>query len=147
MQKRCPNCFSELGVRAKKCSECSFVLSEVNNNGFLPVGTILNDRYYIGKIFKIEPVSVVYSAYDTKNNVKVLVREFTAESFLNGEFKPTIPCDRLIDRFLSYSKSLASVSLCKLFPRTIELFVSQNNAYALASLPQNVSVYSRYLSL
>lgn len=133
MQKRCPNCFSELGVRAKKCSECSFVLSEVNNNGFLPVGTILNDRYYIGKIFKIEPVSVVYSAYDTKNNVKVLVREFTAESFLNGEFKPTIPCDRLIDRFLSYSKSLASVSLCKLFPRTIELFVSQNNAYAVYS--------------
>ncbi len=133
MQKRCPNCFNELGTRAKKCPKCSLVLSEANNNGFLPVGTILNDRYYIGKIFKIEPVSVVYLAYDAKNNVKVLIREFTAECFLNGEFKPTIPRERLIDRFLSYSKSIATLNLCKIFPRTIELFVWQNNAYAVYS--------------
>lgn len=140
LQKRCPNCFNELGARAKKCSSCGEVLSEVKNDGFLPVGTIVNDRYYIGKIYKKETAFVVYSAYDTKNDVKVLIREFSGEAFLNGDFKPTIPKPRLVDRFLNYSRSLASVSLCKLFPRTAELFVWHDNAYTVYSFFEGESL-------
>lgn len=131
MQKRCPICFNELGTRAKKCSACGQILAEIHNDGFLSVGTLVNERYYIGKIFKKEPVSTVYLAYDIKTDSKVLLREFTGESFLNGEFKQTALRERLVDRFINYSKSLATVSLCKLFPRTVELFLWRDNAYTV----------------
>ncbi len=108
-----------LKPQAKKCPKCGLLLSSVNKENEL-VGTYLNDRYFIGSLFKKESATNVYLGYDEQREQTVLIRVFTAEMFCGKEDSDAR--QRLIERFVSYGKSMAAFSLCNLLPRTIDVF-------------------------
>lgn len=129
MQNRCPNCMEEIKPQ-EKCPHCGYLIASEQQNGALPVGTLLSDRYYIGRVVTADTVSVVYMGYDTGRNARVFVRESvgTAESKEENAGEPAAE-DPLTERFIQYGRSLASVSLCPLIPRTVDIFEEANRGY------------------
>ena len=129
MQNRCPNCMEEIEPQ-EKCPHCGYLIASEQQNGALPVGTLLSDRYYIGRVVTADTVSVVYMGYDTGRNARVFVRESvgTAESKEENAGEPAAE-DPLTERFIQYGRSLASVSLCPLIPRTVDIFEEANRGY------------------
>lgn len=131
MHKRCANCFEILSPRAKKCSACGVLLSSVKNQDDIAAGTILANRYYVGRVYKEEPASIVYFGFDEKTESKVFIRKFLLEKicFSNMSKSGFSSRDRILERFLNYGKSMANLSICRLMPRTVDVFIENDNAY------------------
>lgn len=124
MQKRCPNCMLPMG--RKRTCECGYNKVDENPLAGSLTGSVLNGRYTVGNIYNNATDSTVYVAFDEQFNNKVFIRQFTAEGmYENTPFEREI----IVQRFINYQKTLAGVSLCKILPRTVELFVNDEKAY------------------
>lgn len=119
MEKRCFNCMEPL--KEDVCPQCGYK-SEQNKEE-----TVIKDRYFLGNVFSKSLDSTVYIAYDKELNKKVLVRKFTGESL--KELSKNRSHAELAQRFLSYAKTTATVSLCDILPRTVDTFAEQDTAY------------------
>ena len=74
----CYNCFQERETQVGPCPYCGFDLAE-NERKFpvaLRAGTVLNDRYIIGRVLGQGGFGITYLALDTQLNAKVAIKEF-----------------------------------------------------------------------
>ena len=74
----CYNCFQERETQVGPCPYCGFDLAE-NEKKFpvaLRAGTVLNDRYIIGRVLGQGGFGITYLALDTQLNAKVAIKEF-----------------------------------------------------------------------
>ena len=74
----CYNCFQEKPEGEGPCPYCGFDLEE-NEKKFpvaLRAGTVLNDRYIIGRVLGQGGFGITYLALDTQLNAKVAIKEF-----------------------------------------------------------------------
>ena len=136
MQKRCFVCMEPI-KESFPCPHCGFDGNLTDSIGELKAGTLLKDRYYIGKIFSKNSSSTVYIGYDEELKTKVFVRRFTGEK-LRG--CTTLGKEELIERFLSYSKSLATVNLCSILPRTVDIFELDSAGYCVTEFFEGESL-------
>ena len=136
MQKRCFVCMEPI-KESFPCPHCGFDGNLTDSIGELKAGTLLKDRYYIGKIFSKNSCSTVYIGYDAELKTRVFVRRFTGEK-LRG--CTTLGKEDLIERFLSYSKSLATVNLCSILPRTVDIFELDSAGYCVTEFFEGESL-------
>ncbi|MGN1417573.1 MAG: protein kinase, partial [Oscillospiraceae bacterium] len=74
-RKLCGNCFSP--KKGKTCSICGFTEEDTASEyDALSVGTVLNDRYVIGRLLGRGGFGITYLAYDQKDNRAVAVKEY-----------------------------------------------------------------------
>ena len=77
-QNLCYNCFQERGSLEGPCPHCGFDLAE--NEKKYPValraGTVLNDRYIVGRVLGQGGFGITYLAWDTQLDAKVAIKEF-----------------------------------------------------------------------
>ena len=74
----CYNCFQAREVLEGPCPYCGFDLAE-NERKFpvaLRAGTVLNDRYIVGRVLGQGGFGITYLALDTQLNAKVAIKEF-----------------------------------------------------------------------
>ena len=77
-QHLCYNCFQEKSDADGPCPYCGFDLAE-NEKKFpvaLRAGTVLNDRYIVGRVLGQGGFGITYLALDTQLNAKVAIKEF-----------------------------------------------------------------------
>ena len=74
----CYNCFQERDSLSGPCPHCGFDLTE--NEKKYPValraGTVLNDRYIVGRVLGQGGFGITYLAWDTQLEAKVAIKEF-----------------------------------------------------------------------
>ncbi len=74
----CYNCFQERDSLDGPCPHCGFDLAE--NEKKYPValraGTVLNDRYIVGRVLGQGGFGITYLAWDTQLEAKVAIKEF-----------------------------------------------------------------------
>ena len=74
----CYNCFQERDSLDGPCPRCGFDLAE--NEKKYPValraGTVLNDRYIVGRVLGQGGFGITYLAWDTQLEAKVAIKEF-----------------------------------------------------------------------
>ena len=77
-QNLCYNCFQERDGLSGPCPYCGFDLTE--NEKKYPValraGTVLNDRYIVGRVLGQGGFGITYLAWDTQLEAKVAIKEF-----------------------------------------------------------------------
>ncbi len=74
----CYNCFQARETKEGPCPYCGFDLAE-NERKFpvaLRAGTVLNDRYIVGRVLGQGGFGITYLALDTQLNAKVAIKEF-----------------------------------------------------------------------
>ncbi len=89
-KKYCYNCMNETNENGK-CSYCSFDLNEyeIQPHQLIP-GTILNERYVVGKVLGEGGFGITYVGLDETLGLKVAIKEFYMTGFVNRN--NTISC-------------------------------------------------------
>lgn len=72
----CIFCFSELKEGASTCECCQKSQEDIVPSMFLPVGTVLQEKYHIGRVLGHNEFIVTYAAYDVSADRKVVAKEF-----------------------------------------------------------------------
>jgi len=72
----CLGCMREIDDSLSRCPNCGFSLHDPHPKDALPLKTVLNDRYVIGKPVKIDGEGISYIAYDANLNQPAMVREY-----------------------------------------------------------------------
>ena len=82
MNKRCLGCMEQYSDEFNICPHCGFVVGTVSEEPIhMDPGTILHDRYIVGKVLGFGGFGVTYIAWDGKLEQKVAIKEY-----LPGEF-------------------------------------------------------------
>ncbi len=75
----CPGCMHELTdeeYNSGKCPHCDYEREKEDREQALPVLTILNGKYLIGKILEKDSTSITYQAYDLNLEIKIQITEY-----------------------------------------------------------------------
>lgn len=135
----CMSCMKEKNGESV-CPHCGFDDASKNPPYFLPIGTLLQDRYLIGRMESQNGEGVTYCAFDVTLKAKVMVREFFPQSLVErDEDGVTVRVqmnanvlfrDSMLE-FLAYSRSLARFrDLSGVLP-VYDIFEDNGTAYTV----------------
>ena len=133
----CMGCMSEKGSESI-CTHCGYDSAAQNPVGYMPVRTVLDNRYIIGKVIDSNGEGATYLAWDQSNETSVRVREFYPDKLASRasdgvSVEVSTDNDQLfgtyIDEFLDLARGLADCQdLPNLLPVT-DIFESNGTAY------------------
>lgn len=138
----CPNCFGDKynpsqGV-CPVCGYSAFNDEHVTDRGLAP-GTVLNNRYVIGRVLGSGGFGITYKAYDFKTNAVCCVKEYAPQDFcirkpgtntlvlLSKDFEP--PYTRGMRRFMDEAEILARLSGVPTVVHVTDGFRENDTAY------------------
>ena len=139
--QRCPNCM-ELKNGDGKCPVCGHFITTSNVDSL--TGKTLNGRFLLGRLFKQAKDFKYYIGWDNNTQSKVTVCCFSGERFEGVADKSggTFTKAAAVDRFLSYSRSMASCGFCSLLPRMVDVFYEDGMGYAVTVYIEGQSLKS-----
>ena len=111
--KRCEKCFGEYdeSIAAGVCPFCGYIQGEQQDDPrYLPIGSILHDRYIIGGVVGAGGFGITYKAWDNKYNICKAIKEYFQQGVVNR-----IPGDT--DVFVAAPKRQAEFEYGKAFTR------------------------------
>lgn len=76
----CMGCMREIG-EAKHCPYCGFNSESVQMSPYLPVRTVISNRYLVGKLLEYNGEGATYIGWDLTEKKAVKIREFIPDSF------------------------------------------------------------------
>ncbi len=112
----CPNCMANTGHAYDVCPVCGGSMNVVNEPHQLPVNSILNGRYIIGRTLGAGGFGITYVGYDLKLNSKVAIKEYYMSGGVSRTRSLTVvptdktneaPFNKGKERFLDEAKVLA----------------------------------------
>ncbi len=77
----CMNCFQTL-TSGSICEKCGFDNDTIQDMMYIPLRTILNNRYVVGNNISVECDSISYIGYDTESGQTVTIRELYLQNIL-----------------------------------------------------------------
>ena len=82
--RRCYGCFELIDDGTATCRFCGYNgNSYPTNPQYLAPGTLLSNRYTIGKVINTDSENISYIAWDNASNSKVLIREFFPSDYVD----------------------------------------------------------------
>jgi hypothetical protein len=138
----CPNCCRESGDGAGFCAVCGTDAADIKNEEFcIPSGSVLLDRYFVGKVIGQGGFGITYLGYDIKFQTKIALKEYFPHGYafrelhkekhtvysLSGE--KTEFYNRGIEKFIAEAKRLAQFSGAPGIVNVRDYFSENNTAY------------------
>lgn len=108
LENLCPGC---MGVKGdgEVCEKCGFD-GTANGSEFLQIKTILEDRYFVGKVLSQNGEGVTYIGYDTELDAVVHIREFFPEGLCEREGDSVYTTEEYADSFADYKAEFLSLA-------------------------------------
>lgn len=112
----CPGCMAKAAPVDGKCPVCGCDVNTQNALHQLPVNTILNGRYIVGRVLGAGGFGITYIGYDLKLDGKVAIKEYYPSGAANRSMSLTVlpttevkgnPFEIGKDRFLKEAKTLS----------------------------------------
>ena len=76
----CMSCMKEIG-EAKKCPHCGYYADSTQISPYLPVRTLIANRYLVGKMLEYNGEGATYMGWDITEKKAIKIREFIPDSF------------------------------------------------------------------
>ena len=76
----CMSCMKEIGEK-KQCPYCGYHADSTQISPYLPVRTVISNRYLVGKILEYNGEGATYIGWDLTEKKAVKIREFIPDSF------------------------------------------------------------------
>lgn len=128
---------------AEACRICGYRVGAPHLPSYLEPGTMLNDRYIVGKLRSYNGESACYIAFDTITETKVTVREYMPDTLCEREKNsPVIKVDprympqykTFLSEFVELNKTLSKMRTLNHVNAAIDMFGDNNTAYAVFAL-------------
>ena len=140
MEKRCVSCFGLYDSEYEMCPYCGYyegdTPDEINQ---LPIGTILNNRYIVGRVLGFGGFGITYKVWDKKLSTVCAVKEFFPSSFVNRNpntneiiifsEKRKAEFDFGLSRFLDEAQNMAKFNTHENIVNVYEYFEENKTAY------------------
>lgn len=117
IEKLCFGCMREKPDFSPECPYCKFDSNSENPEDALPVKTLLQNRYHIGRVLNENGEGFTYIAYDEKSKTPVRIREFFPRGIaerINALVKPYqeygFDFDKARQEFSSLARSLSHMN-------------------------------------
>lgn len=137
---RCKSCFCEYDEDFGVCPKCGYyegTETEIINQ--LPIGTVLNNRYVIGKVLGFGGFGITYKAWDNKLASALAIKEYFPSGFVNRNpstnevivfsGKRKVEYEYGLSRFLDEARNMAKFSDNNNIVNAYEYFEANNTAY------------------
>jgi serine/threonine-protein kinase len=131
------------------CPKCGYDRNSANLPAYLAAGTILNDRYIVGKLLHHNGESADYIAYDKTLACKILIKEYMPENLcvrdknrlqLNAHHNHKVQYKALMDEFNELNRSVARMrTISHIIPVT-DIFSANNTTYAVFEYIEGMSL-------
>lgn len=145
----CMNCFENIGDE-NICPHCGF-----NNNSslqdviYLPLKTVLSDRYIVGNHISYESDAITYLGYDMERREVVTIREFIPKGISNRldgnvdvhvreKYKKNF--ENYKNSFINLWKTLKSISSLSAVIPVLDVFEENGTAYAVSEKMETLSL-------
>jgi serine/threonine-protein kinase len=134
-----------------ECPHCGYVYGAPYLPSYLAPGTMLNDRYILGKLLTYNGESGVYLGYDIITNQKVTVREYMPDAICSrGKNEGLISVDTkyiaqyktLLSEFVSLNKKLSKMRSLTHIIAVTDLFGDNNTGYAVSPYIGGKTLYN-----
>ena len=122
------------------CPNCGYA----NNNPYLPSyiapGSILNERYLVGKLLSYNGEGATYIAYDVVTNKKMLIREYMPDALCTRVRGSSIICvnqqnlvqyKNFMAEFTELNKTLSKMRTLNHINPALDLFAENNTTYVV----------------
>ncbi len=140
MEKACANCFSAVDVNEQVCPYCEFDFTETANHSYaMAGGTLLNERYVVGKVIGTGGFGITYLGYDIQQEKIIAIKEYyphgiavRAGDDLTLEPLGSVndePYRRGIERFLHEGKYVAMFETASEIMGVYDVFEENGTAY------------------
>ena len=80
-ERRCFGCMNVYTAESDACPVCGYPADGSNPAEYLPAGTLLAERYTVGRGLSFSGTTACYIAYDQTGDCPVYLREFMPEQF------------------------------------------------------------------
>lgn len=140
MAKICMGCMNPLPEGSESCGICGFSAADQNPAGSLPVATVLQGHYIVGRLTREGSDSLVYIGYDRLLKEPCLVQEFYPSTLCerdeNGGVQPLGGCARNFEELrASFQGTMRALARVRDIPNMIpvyDLFEENGTVYAVS---------------
>ncbi len=148
MSELCLGCMKEYD-NGSVCPHCGFSNDSIQSLPFLPLGTVLRDRYIVGKLLKSNCQGTEYLCFDDELKSPCILREFLPEgicgrsknSGVNVVVKPEYKelYTSTLKSFLSNFRTLARLRDLSTIASIYDIFTDNNTAYTVEDYVEVIS--------
>ena len=138
--KLCMGCMNPLPEGASECPHCGYQEGVPYSLSYLRPGTVLKERYLVGKVMDKNSEGATYISYDQTEDKKVLIREFMPDQIAernesNQYVRPKTRYERqfktALSHFVELSRQLLALDKIIGVVPVIDRFVDNNTVYVV----------------
>ena len=138
--KLCFGCMKPLSSGETICAHCGYDQNTTTLANYLKPGTLLHERFLIGKMLDANGESVTYIGFDTSVECKVRIREYFPEglcsrvpnsSIINVNYEHLAQYKSLMAEYTELNKALARMRNLNHLNPAIDMFAENNTTYAV----------------
>ena len=138
--KLCYGCMEPLGSETV-CAHCGYDLNTTSLANYLKPGTLLRERFLVGKVLEANGEGVTYIGYDTSVDCKILIREYFPERLcsrvpnsgaVNVKYDHLAQYKALMAEYTELNKALARLRNLSHLNPALDMFAENNTTYAVS---------------
>ena len=147
-QRYCMGCMNPLPAGVDKCELCGYPARGNNPPQYLPVGTVLSDRYLIGRVLSVSGDAALYIGFDTEQHERIHIHEFFPDTLCRrGEDRQIQVIEgkedafaRCIDEYRGFTRTLARMRDLSAISPIYDIFDANQTVYTVSEMPEGVSL-------
>lgn len=137
--KLCYGCFEPINDEVK-CPVCGYKQKSPYSPSYIAPGTMLNEKYMVGKLLSHNGEGATYLAFDTGVSCKILIKEYMPDALctrvkgspvINVNHNNIAQYKSLMAEFTELNKKLAKLRSQSHINPVLDLFTENNTTYAV----------------
>ena len=137
--KLCFGCFEPVNDEPR-CPHCGYKQQSPYSPSYIAPGTILKEKYMVGKLISHNGEGATYLAYDTVISCKVILKEYMPDVLCSGNTETqsvvvnpgsNVQYKSLMEEFTELNKKLAKLRTIDHIQQVLDLFYENNTTYVV----------------
>lgn len=134
-----------------ECGICGYPVNGENPPLYLPVKTVLSDRYLVGRVIKNTGDAAVYMGFDQVQKTRILIREFLPDTLCeraeNHEIRIISGCEKTFqDYYANFCDHARALARMRDLPAVIvlyDIFKQNGTTYTVSEYCEGLSLEAR----
>lgn len=134
-----------------ECGICGYPANGENAPLYLQLGTVLSERYLVGRMMESVGDAAVYIGYDKVLKSPIQIREFLPDTLCerkpDGEIGIISGCEKTyrdyLEKFLNHARALARMRDVASIVSVYDIFNQNNTAYTISEFCEGITLEAR----